>query len=66
MKTREELQEENNDLRAAMRAIFARDSNKSTSAREVITRIREEAGRSVVPDYRAGMLLAAGMLEGSL
>lgn len=61
MKTREELQDENNRLRAAIREV-----EKWAGLREVVARIREEAGRSVVPDYRAGMLLAAGMLEGSL
>jgi hypothetical protein len=61
VKTREELQTENNLLRAAMR-----DVEKWAGIRDVIARIREEAGRSVVPDYRAGMLLAAGMLEGSI
>lgn len=61
MRTREELQEENNALRAALRSV-----EKWTGVREVAMRIREEAIRSVVPDYRAGMLLAAGMLEGSI
>lgn len=61
MRTREELQTENNALRAALR-----DVEKWAGVRETIVRIREEAGRSVVPDFRAGLLLAAGMLEGAL
>lgn len=61
MKTREELADENNRLRAALR-----DVEKWAGVRETIVRIREEAGRSVVPDFRAGLLLAAGMLEGAL
>jgi hypothetical protein len=61
MRTREELADENSRLRAALR-----DVEKWAGVRETITRIREEAGRSVVPDFRAGLLLAAGMLEGGL
>lgn len=59
MRTREELQEENNALRAALRSV-----EKWTGVREVAMRIREEAIRSPLPEWRNGMLQAAAMLEG--
>jgi hypothetical protein len=63
VRTREELQTENNDLRAELRLVLRRDTQPWSGAREMAASIRAEAQRSVVPDFRNGLLLAAGMLK---
>jgi hypothetical protein len=63
VKTREELQDENNELRAAMRLAT---SEPWAGVRELAVLIRAEAERSAVPDHRLGMLQAASILDGGL
>jgi hypothetical protein len=57
--TIDELREENSRLRAAVREVQGWDG-----VQEAVMRIRAAAAEAVVPDYRAGLLVAAAMLEG--
>jgi rRNA-processing protein FCF1 len=59
MRTREQLQEENTRLRAAVRSV-----TPNVVIRELAEAIRAEAIRSPLPEWRNGMLQAAAMLDG--
>ncbi len=58
MKTHEQLLDENNRLRAAVRSV-----TPNAVIRELAEKIRVQAAWSPVPDYRAGMMAAANMLD---